>query len=234
MGYRYYEKKKVKPLFPFGFGLSYSTFSISDLRLTSDCMDMDRDEELQAFVRVKNISRIDGKEVVQLYIRDPKSTLLKPEKELKNFKKVFLKAGEEMEIGFTITRHDLESYDPRLQQWVAEAGKYQVLVGNSSDNIVERQEFLAVGVTAYNYNETTMLATLYEDGRAREILENALKKYDMEGDLADCLYYFPHREIGKVLDMLCGNAAGIQEEELKSWKNGVMKQLHELDLSVLG
>lgn len=234
VGYRYYEKKKVKPLFPFGFGLSYSTFSISDLKLTSDRMDMDRDEELQAFVRVKNISRIDGKEVVQLYIRDPKSTLLKPEKELKNFKKVFLKAGEETEIGFTITRHDLESYDPRLQQWVAEAGKYQVLVGNSSDNIVERQEFLAVGVTAYNYNETTMLATLYEDGRAREILENALKKYDMEGELADCLYYFPHREIGKVLDMLCGNAAGIQEEELKSWKNGVMEQLHELDLSVLG
>ena len=234
VGYRYYEKKKVTPLFPFGFGLSYSTFSISDLKLTSDRMDMDRDEELQAFVRVKNISRIDGKEVVQLYIRDPKSILLKPEKELKNFKKVFLKAGEETEIRFTITRHDLESYDPRLQQWVAEAGKYQVLVGNSSDNIVERQEFLAVGVTAYNYNETTMLATLYEDGRAREILENALKKYDMEGELADCLYYFPHREIGKVLDMLCGNADGIQEEELKSWKNGVMEQLHELDLSVLG
>lgn len=223
VGYRYYEKKKVKPQFPFGFGLSYSAFSISDLKLTSNRMDMDRDEELQAFVRVKNISRIDGKEVVQLYIRDPKSTLLKPEKELKNFKKVFLKAGEETEIGFTITRHDLESYDPRLQQWVAEAGKYQVLVGNSSDNIVERQEFLAVGVTAYNYNETTMLATLYEDGRAREILESALKKYDMEGDLADCLYYFPHREIGKVLDMLCGNAAGIQEEELKSWKNGIME-----------
>lgn len=234
VGYRYYEKKKVKPLFSFGFGLSYSTFSISDLKLTSDRMDMDRDEELQAFVRVKNISRIDGKEVVQLYIRDLKSTLLKPEKELKNFKKVFLKAGEETEIRFTITRHDLESYDLRLQQWVAEAGKYQVLVGNSSDNIVERQEFLAVGVTAYNYNETTMLATLYEDGRAREILENALKRYDMEGELADCLYYFPHREIGKVLDMLCGNAAGIQEEELKSWKNGVMEQLHELDLSVLG
>ena len=234
VGYRYYEKKKVKPLFPFGFGLSYSTFSLSDLKLTSDRMDMDRDEELQAFVRVKNISRIDGKEVVQLYIRDLKSTLLKPEKELKNFKKVFLKAGEETEIRFTITRHDLESYDPRLQQWVAEAGKYQVLVGNSSDNIVERQEFLAVGVTAYNYNETTMLATLYEDGRAREILESALKKYDMEGELADCLYYFPHREIGKVLDMLCGNAAGIQEEELKSWKNGVMEQLRELDLSVLG
>lgn len=126
VGYRYYEYKGVEPLYAFGYGLSYSNFRIHGLTLSSDTLDMDGDGRITAMAKVKNISRTAGKEVVQLYIRDVKSTLVKPVKELKAFQKVYLEPGEEKQVCFELSRDMLKSYDNELSQWVAEAGRMRM------------------------------------------------------------------------------------------------------------
>lgn len=231
VGYRYYEFKGVEPLFPFGFGLSYSNFRISDLKLDRGFMNMDKGETVTATVKVKNLSPVDGKEVVQLYIRDPKSTLPKPFKELKHFQKVSLKAGEEKTVTFTVTKQDLASYDSEIHEWVSEAGRYEVLVGNSSDNVTESAEFRAGGVTAYNYNKNTMLITVRQDKAAWALLERELHDIGIRIQaLEDCLYYFPHRTMERLLN-LYGGKAFAEKEKFEAWKARVLEKLHSLDLS---
>lgn len=235
VGYRYYEYKNVKPLYPFGFGLSYSNFRISDLTLDRTVMNMEQDEVIRASVHVRNLSKVDGKEVVQLYIRDPRSTLVKPKKELKAFQKVFLRAGEEKLVQFDISKRDLESYDSELRQWIAEAGRYSILIGSSSDVTAAEAEFTAVGKTAYNYNENTMLSVLYEDARALGILNEGMQKAGIDPtDLEDCLYFFPQREIGTVLHQLGKNVPGLSDSAREAWRGEMLASLNALDLSVLG
>lgn len=234
VGYRYYEHKQIKPMYPFGFGLSYSNFRIYDLKLSSNCLVMDKEGKVTASVKVKNISQRAGKEVVQLYIRDVKSTLVKPVKELKAFQKVYLEPGEEKELTFSLSKKELESYDPEWKQWIAEAGAYEVLIGDSSDHITASAVFVAKGITAYNYNEQTMLAVLYEDARAKKLLEDTIRKNGIDTtDLADCLYYFPHRAVGVVLEQLFSNVPGKTKEESAAICRELLLELHELDLSVL-
>jgi beta-glucosidase len=133
VGYRYYEKKKVAPLFPFGFGLSYTTFSYSHLRLSAP--QIGPDDTLQVSVDVTNTGQRAGKEVVQLYIRDEQARLQRPEKELKAFAKVQLEPGERKMVTFSITRDALAYYDDLARAWVAEAGAFEALVGASSQDI---------------------------------------------------------------------------------------------------
>ncbi|HEU5226954.1 MAG TPA: glycoside hydrolase family 3 C-terminal domain-containing protein [Ktedonobacteraceae bacterium] len=133
VGYRYYDKKRVAPLFPFGFGLSYTTFSYSPLRLSAQ--EIEPDDTLQVSVDVTNMGQRAGKEVVQLYVRDKQARLLRPEKELKAFAKTHLEPGECKTITLSIGRSALAYYDDRVHQWVAEAGEFDVLVGASSQDI---------------------------------------------------------------------------------------------------
>ncbi|MBC7248812.1 MAG: glycoside hydrolase family 3 C-terminal domain-containing protein [Anaerolineae bacterium] len=133
VGYRYYDKKKIEPLFPFGYGLSYTTFAYHNLRLSAS--EIDADEELQVSVEVENTGTRAGQEVVQLYVRDVAASLMRPEKELKGFAKVFLEPGETKTVTLTLNRESLAYYDDLAQQWVAEAGEFEVLVGSSSRDI---------------------------------------------------------------------------------------------------
>ncbi|HZO74716.1 MAG TPA: glycoside hydrolase family 3 C-terminal domain-containing protein [Ktedonobacteraceae bacterium] len=133
VGYRYYDKKRVAPLFPFGFGLSYTTFGYSALRLSA--REIGPDDTLQVSVDVTNTGLRAGKEVVQLYVRDRQARLQRPEKELKAFAKVHLEPGECKTVTLSIGRSALAYYDDSLHQWVAEAGEFDVLVGASSRDI---------------------------------------------------------------------------------------------------
>jgi beta-glucosidase len=197
-------------------------------------MNMDIDEKITVSVKIKNISNIGGKEVVQLYIRDVKSTLIKPFKELKDFRKVFVEAGEVENIIFQVSKDQLKSYDTTNKQWVTEAGTYEILVGNCSDNISVSASFIASGYSLYNYNAETMLTTLYDDERARNILECGMQEFGIDpNDLSDCLYYFPHRAIGKVLKRLCNNVDDRSNKEKNDWCKGILDRLHKLDLSLI-
>lgn len=125
------------PLYPFGYGLSYTTFDYGDLQLSSESIGMD--ESLDITIRVKNTGDRDGEEVVQLYVRDLVGSVTRPLKELKGFEKIALKAGEEKEVRFSLSAKDLAFYT-RNMEFKAEPGKFEVFVGGSS-NVVDKKVF---------------------------------------------------------------------------------------------
>ena len=130
VGYRWTDKQNIKPLFPFGYGLSYTTFEISNLR--ADKREMTADGKLTVTVDVRNTGSVAGAEVLQLYISDSKSSQPRPVKELKGFKKVSLAPGEAQQVDFTIDRSALSFYDEKTGDWTAEPGEFVVTVNNSS------------------------------------------------------------------------------------------------------
>jgi len=130
VGYRWTDKQKIKPLFPFGYGLSYTTFQVSNLR--ADKKEMTADDQLTITADVKNIGSMAGAEVLQLYISDTKSSLQRPVKELKGFKKIYLEPGETQQVSFTIDCSALSFYDDKTGDWTAEPGEFVAMVNNSS------------------------------------------------------------------------------------------------------
>ncbi|MCL2507669.1 MAG: glycoside hydrolase family 3 C-terminal domain-containing protein [Oscillospiraceae bacterium] len=133
VGYRYYEKAQKKVRFPFGFGLSYTAFEYSDLKL--DKSSMNDSEELTVSFTVKNTGDVDGAEIAQVYVADKESTIFRPVKELKGFRKVFLKAGEEKAISVTLDKRAFAYYNINIADWHVETGEFDILVGASSEDI---------------------------------------------------------------------------------------------------
>jgi len=147
VGYRSYEKKKVAPLFPFGFGLSYTTFSYSPLRLSAQ--QISPGDTLQVSVDVTNTGQRAGKEIVQFYVHDEQASLQRPEKELKGFAKVQLEPGERKTVTLPFARNALAYYDDLTHEWVAEAGEFEVLVGASSQDIRATATFTLTATTRW-------------------------------------------------------------------------------------
>jgi beta-glucosidase len=139
VGYRWHDTKKIKPLFSFGHGLSYTTFEFGKAK--SDKTTMSQDDKITFTFTVKNTGKKAGAEVAQLYISDLKSSLPRPTKELKGFEKVFLNPGEEKEVSITIDKAALSFFDADKHAWVAEPGDFEALIGNSSDNIKTKVKF---------------------------------------------------------------------------------------------
>lgn len=135
VGYRHYEKVKVKPLFPFGHGISYTDFAYSDLRLSKP--EVTDQEKLEVAVTVKNTGDCAGKEVVQLYVRDVEARVARPVKELKAFAKVSLEPGEAREVHLTLEGRDFAYYSTERQAWCVESGEFEILVGSSSEAILQ-------------------------------------------------------------------------------------------------
>jgi beta-glucosidase len=135
VGYRYYDKKDVEPLFPFGFGLSYTTFDYSQLQAPQESK---IGEPVHVSVTVKNAGDVHGKEVAQLYVGDKEASLPRPPKELKAFAKVTLLPGESTTVSFVLDRRAFAFYDPDQKGWCVEPGEYEILVGSSSRDIRAR------------------------------------------------------------------------------------------------
>jgi len=141
VGYRYYDQRSVKPLFPFGFGLSYTTYEYGKVKAPKK---VKKGKPVEISVTVKNNGERAGKEVVQLYVSDKVSSLPRPPKELKGFTKVALEPGETKTVSFTLDERALSFYDPERGGWVAEPGEFEVLVGNSSRDIRGKATFTLV------------------------------------------------------------------------------------------
>ena len=144
VGYRWADKKKVRPLFAFGHGLSYTTFKLSNIRLDKSVLN--GDDSLTVTVNVRNTGAREGSEVVQLYIHANKSAVDRPYKELKGFAKVSLKPGEARDVNIKIADSDLGYYSQAVQGWADEPGTYTALVGNASDNITLSKTFRLASV----------------------------------------------------------------------------------------
>ena len=140
VGYRWSDlQRRNKPLFSFGHGLSYTTFGYGKAAI--DKPSMGADETLQVRVAVTNTGDRAGAEIVQLYIGDKKSSVPRPKKELKGFKKVYLQPGESCDVEFTIDRASLSYFDEAKHEWVAEPGKFEALIGASSSDIKSQVSF---------------------------------------------------------------------------------------------
>ena len=139
VGYRYYDKKLIEPLFPFGHGLSYTTFGYGDLRLSAD--HLLSGDQLTVRIDVTNTGRRTGQEVVQLYVRDDHAHLARPAKELKAFAKVSLAPGETRTVELPLELRALAYFDDARAAWVADAGTFEVLVGSSARDIRARAAF---------------------------------------------------------------------------------------------
>lgn len=140
VGYRWADAKKIRPLFAFGHGLGYTTFKLSDLRLSSPSLTAA--DSLTFTVNVRNTGHRAGAETVQLYIHDDKCSVDRPVKELKGFAKVALQPGESKDVKIVIGRDALSFYDEKQGAWTAEPGTFTALVGNASDNIVLKRSFI--------------------------------------------------------------------------------------------
>ena len=139
VGYRWYDTKKIKPLFAFGHGLSYTDFKFG--KATADRRDMTVDDTITFTVPVTNTGSRAGAEVVQLYVSDPKCSVMRPAKELKGFAKVWLEPGETKDVKITIHTGDLTYFDAGANFWVAEPGEFVASIGPASDNIKTTVKF---------------------------------------------------------------------------------------------
>ena len=139
VGYRWFDTKKIEPLFPFGHGLSYTTFKYGDV--VADKKVIGSADAIKISIPVTNTGNRDGSEVVQLYIKDQKCTVMRPEKELKAFEKVRLSAGETQIVDFQIDATSLQFYDGVRKEWVLEPGRFEVIIGSSSKDIKSKLEF---------------------------------------------------------------------------------------------
>jgi beta-glucosidase len=132
VGYRYYDKKETKPLFPFGHGLSYTSFAYTQLKINSE---FTLQAGLDVSITITNTGKLEGKEIVQLYVTDLRSSLVRPIKELKAFKKISLQPGEEKNVSFHLDQEAFWFYNPAVKNWVTEPGEFDILVGSSSQDI---------------------------------------------------------------------------------------------------
>jgi beta-glucosidase len=191
VGYRWYDTRKLTPLFSFGHGLSYTTFEYSNLVLSSSTIT--DSETLEVSCTIKNTGKAEGKEVVQLYVSDRESRLVRPVKELKGFVKIALAPGQESFITFELNPRDFSYYDEAIGSWVAESGEFDVHVAASSQDIrlsdavtMDAQQSWPV-----NFDERTTLREWIQYPETRAIIYTVVKDFFMqnpaefEGDLME-------------------------------------------------
>ena len=169
VGYRYYDRKKMEVLFPFGFGLSYTEFEYSNLKLDKTSM-KDTDEVLVS-VDVKNIGDMAGKEVVQLYVNDVESKVLRPVNELRDFTKIELLPGETKTVTFTLNKRAFAYYNTTLHDWHVETGDFMIRIGKSSRDIVLEEKLYVESTVRVpvKYTLDSAVLDIQEDPKAYEI-----------------------------------------------------------------
>jgi beta-glucosidase len=184
VGYRYYDAKEIEPLFPFGFGLSYTSFDYSSIKIDKE--EMDDTETVQISVTVKNTGEVAGKDIVQLYVRDVESSVIRPEKELKGFEKVELQPGEEKEVTFILDKRAFAYYNVDLKDWHVESGVFEIFIGKSSVEMPLKGSIRVnstVSVKKFIHRNTTMGDVLKDPVRST-ILKEALAKLEGVGPFA--------------------------------------------------
>ncbi len=217
VGYRYYDKKKVKPKYHFGYGLSYTDFDVkvccinSDMDISSEHNVVFMSDKMEITVNVSNTGNLSGAEVLQLYISDENSTLPKPVKELKDFAKVFLVPGKSKEITFNLDKSMFSSYDSDLGTWVAEEGYYNIIIASSSDgdDIWDSVRIYLETKSPYSYGINTTIKVIYDNEPLRDLTKKLWSAYGMDVAMLDNDYqYTAHRKLSQVLADVSLNVLG--------------------------
>ena len=177
VGYRYYDTKEMDVAYPFGYGLSYTTFACSDLKISNE-NPTDKDT-ITVSVDVTNTGNMAGKEVVQLYVKDCTSSAIRPEKELKGFKKVFLNPGETKTVTMELDKRSFAWYNTELHDWFAASGEYKLLVGTSSRDIhlEGRIHLNSSQELPMHVHMNTTLGELFRNPKTSETAKELIAKY---------------------------------------------------------
>ncbi|PNS00378.1 glycosyl hydrolase family 3 [Petrotoga mexicana DSM 14811] len=197
VGYRYYDKKQIDPLFPFGYGLSYTNFEYTDL--TIDKREINDNETLNVKVKVKNTGNIRGKEIIQLYVKDIESKVNRPEKELKGFEKIQLEPGEEKTVIFTLDKMAFAYYNTEIKDWYVESGEFELLVGKSSKDIIlkEKVKVNSTKTITKKFHRNSTIGDLMEDPVGSRILKEM-----MQDQVSEIFPVDEHRNEELVLSMM--------------------------------
>jgi beta-glucosidase len=189
VGYRYYDEKKIDPMFPFGYGLSYTSFEYTDLTVSST--NITDAEGLTVSVKIKNTGKVKGKEVVQLYVADHKSTLIRPKNELKKFAKIELEPGQETEVTFKLDGRDFSYFDSKRNMWIAESGEFTINVGASSRDFRQSKtiNLKSTQKVPLAFDEYTFFTEYWDNKQTRELIKeimpNFVKFWTPEGKTPD-------------------------------------------------
>ncbi|ADL68251.1 glycoside hydrolase family 3 domain protein [Thermoanaerobacterium thermosaccharolyticum DSM 571] len=176
VGYRYYDTKGVEPLFPFGHGLSYTTFEYTDISTNKN--KITEEETIEVRVKVKNTGKRAGKEIIQLYVRDIQSSVTRPHKELKGFQKIYLEPGEEKTVVFNLDKRSFAYYDVDSKDWYVETGDFEILVGSSSKNILLKTVIHITSTTSVKkeYTRNSTINDVITNQYGRQIIYNIIKR----------------------------------------------------------
>ena len=174
VGYRYYDRKETELLFPFGHGLSYTSFDFSDLRLSRKRIT--DQESLTATVRVTNTGKRAGKSVVQLYVGDCESSVFRPVRELKGFEKIFLEPGESKDVSFTLDKRSFAYWNTKIHDWHVESGEFRIEIGHSSRDIAccAAVQVDSTAEIPRRYDVNSIFMDLMQDPRADTVLKPLL------------------------------------------------------------
>jgi len=171
VGYRYYDKKNMNVLFPFGYGLSYSEFKYSNLRLSKDSIK--DNEELTVSVDITNVGSIKAKEVAQLYVKNCSTPVLRPIREFKGFEKVSLEPGETKTVYFTLNKRSFAYYDEDIRDWYVPSGEYIIEIGKSSRDIILSKpvNITSKPILPEKYDYDSIMEDLLNDPRISDLLD---------------------------------------------------------------
>lgn len=190
VGYRYYDKKGIEPLFPFGYGLSYTKFDYEEMNV--DKKTLTDTDVLNVTVTVRNSGNTAGKEIVELYVRDIESSIARPDKELREFEKIELQPGESKTIHFNLDKRDFSFFDIDSGDWFSETGEFEILIGKSSRDIVRKQSvyFKSSTICKHKFNRDTLLGELIRSKRCIPAIEELVTLLCADGmelnHLKDC------------------------------------------------
>lgn len=189
VGYRYYDEKMIEPLFPFGHGLSYTSFEYNNLVFSKK--DISDKEDLTVSFTIKNTGPVTGKEVVQIYVSDKESTLMRPKRELKKFVKVSLEPGQEKQVSIKLEGRDFSYFDARRNMWIAESGEFMVSAGSSSRDlrVSETVQLQSTQEVPLAFDKYTFFSEYWKNQEARKMLlglmPNWISQWIPEGKTAD-------------------------------------------------
>ena len=177
VGYRYYDTKQMEVAYPFGYGLSYTTFTYSNLQISNT--NPTEKDTITVSVDVTNTGKVAGKEVVQLYVKDMTASAIRPEKELKGFEKVQLAPDETKTVTMELDKRSFAWYNTELHDWYAASGKYEILVGASSRDIrlTETIELSSSQVIPMHIHMNTTLGELFRNPATKETAKELTSKY---------------------------------------------------------
>nr|WP_288743601.1 glycoside hydrolase family 3 C-terminal domain-containing protein [uncultured Mediterraneibacter sp.] len=234
VGYRYYTSRKMETAFPFGHGLSYTTFEYSDLQL--DKKEMSDKESVQVSVKVKNIGNRAGKTVVQLYVEAPETEVIRPVRELRGFEKIFLETGEEKTVTFILGERAFAYWNTLIHDWYAEEGTYQVMIGENADQMCLSEE-ISVHPTKEIpkvYSLNTCLGELMRDPKAQTVMAPFMQGMAQNDAAMDMAETNENDQSGVVnQEMMAAMMEAMPLRQLLSFVPGIKREMLEQMVNAL-